>query len=184
VGDSNSIPQLTLSVSADSARQQAAAVEVLEQLAAYKEETVQYTVTVEGLEQNITNTNSNTTTNTDEIDMELQLGVILSNILVSSTPVPTPHEVVSEHIGTMQYLNSVGAQNLDQPRTPQNETPAFLVQLNIADPLDQPDTTTSLEGSIPVQTRDLELGQSAGVESGNNTLKDHQRLPAEGGFRC
>jgi hypothetical protein len=84
-------------------------VEVLEQLAAYEEEMVQYTVAMEGLEQNITNTNSNTTTNTDEIDMELQLGVILGNILVSSTPVPTPHEVVSEHIGTMQYLNSIGA---------------------------------------------------------------------------
>jgi hypothetical protein len=127
VGDSNSIPQLTLSISADSARQQAAIVEVLEQLAAYEEETVQYTVAVEGLEQNITNTNSNTTTNTDEIDMELQLGVILGNILVSSTPIPTPHEVVSE-------------------------TPAFLVQLNIADRLDQPDTTTLLEGLILVQT--------------------------------
>jgi hypothetical protein len=108
VGDSNSILQLTLSISADSAGQQAAAVEVLEQLAAYEEETVQHTVAVEGLEKNITNTNSNTTTNTDEIDMELHLGLILSNILVSSTSIPTPHEVVSEHRSTMQYLNSIG----------------------------------------------------------------------------
>jgi len=84
--------------------QQAATVGMLEHLSA---------PVVEAMQSPVAADDSNITNNTD---VELQLGALLDNILVSSTSVPTPQTVVSEPSNFLQLQNSIEGHNPDQQR--------------------------------------------------------------------